>query len=131
MVWHITYMDGNIKCLQEKKGYIFCLEDRKLVCKDCDEDIHRNSPYGLAHQRFLIAGLKLALDPSDPIPTVAPSSSSTTVITSPPIPQPISDHHDHRHHHHDQLVQYYWPPELDFQFSDMDDSSNISNSSHY
>ncbi|KAF5479342.1 hypothetical protein F2P56_000174, partial [Juglans regia] len=49
---------------QERNGYFFCLEDRVLLCKHCDVTTHTGTPYASPHQRFLIAGLKVALQPS-------------------------------------------------------------------
>lgn len=46
---------------QEKAGYFFCLEDRALLCRNCDVGIHAASPYGTSHQRFLITGVRVAL----------------------------------------------------------------------
>ncbi|WOL00894.1 B-box zinc finger protein 22-like [Canna indica] len=46
---------------QEKAGYFFCLEDRALLCRQCDVAIHTASPYVSSHQRFLITGVRVAL----------------------------------------------------------------------
>jgi hypothetical protein len=42
-------------------GYFFCLEDRALLCRQCDVAIHTTSPYVSSHQRFLITGIRVAL----------------------------------------------------------------------
>jgi hypothetical protein len=57
--------------LQEASGYFFCLEDRALLCRDCDVAIHTVNPFVSAHQRFLLTGVQVGLDPADPIPPVA------------------------------------------------------------
>ncbi|GAB4846611.1 hypothetical protein Ancab_025617 [Ancistrocladus abbreviatus] len=57
---------------QEMVGYFFCLEDRALLCRKCDVAIHTVNPYVSAHQRFLLTGVKVELEPSEP-----GSSSST------------------------------------------------------
>ncbi|WOL01328.1 B-box zinc finger protein 22 [Canna indica] len=46
---------------QEKTGYFFCLEDRALLCRQCDVATHTASPYVSTHRRFLITGAKVAL----------------------------------------------------------------------
>ncbi|KAJ6801850.1 putative B-box zinc finger protein 23 [Iris pallida] len=46
---------------QEKAGYFFCLEDRAILCRHCDVGIHTASPYGSSHQRFLVTGVRVAL----------------------------------------------------------------------
>lgn len=58
--------------LQETAGYFFCLEDRALLCRKCDVAIHTANIYVSAHQRFLLTGVKVGLEPTDP---VASSSS--------------------------------------------------------
>ncbi|KAG6517138.1 B-box zinc finger protein 22-like [Zingiber officinale] len=47
---------------QEKPGYFFCLEDRALLCRQCDVAIHTASPHASSHQRFLITGVRVALE---------------------------------------------------------------------
>ncbi|KAJ4824414.1 hypothetical protein Tsubulata_033280 [Turnera subulata] len=49
---------------QERKGYVFCLEDRALLCKNCDVSTHAGNPYALSHQRFLISDTKVTLQSS-------------------------------------------------------------------
>ncbi|EOA22658.1 hypothetical protein CARUB_v10003360mg [Capsella rubella] len=41
---------------QERKGYFFCLEDRALLCNDCDVAIHTCN----SHQRFLLSGVQVS-----------------------------------------------------------------------
>lgn len=68
--------------MQERNGYFFCLEDRALFCKHCDVSTHMGSPFASSHQRFLITGLKVALQSSinnnDMISTNSSSPKSTT-----------------------------------------------------
>ncbi|CAN4104282.1 unnamed protein product [Withania somnifera] len=51
---------------QEAVGYFFCLEDRALLCRKCDIAIHTTNPLVAAHQRFLLTGVKVGLEPVDP-----------------------------------------------------------------
>lgn len=46
--------------MQENKGYFFCLEDRALLCSDCDGAIHSVN----SHQRFLLSGVQVSDDQS-------------------------------------------------------------------
>ncbi|RZB74384.1 B-box zinc finger protein 24 [Glycine soja] len=46
---------------QDKPAFIFCVEDRALFCKDCDEPIHLASSLSANHQRFLATGIRVAL----------------------------------------------------------------------
>ncbi|KAL3366939.1 hypothetical protein AABB24_011585 [Solanum stoloniferum] len=49
---------------QDKAAFIFCVEDRALFCKDCDEAIHSASSLAKNHQRFLATGIRVALSSS-------------------------------------------------------------------
>ncbi|KAH9779375.1 B-box zinc finger protein 22 [Citrus sinensis] len=51
---------------QETSGFFFCLQDRALLCRKCDVAIHTANSYVSAHQRFLLTGVKVALEPADP-----------------------------------------------------------------
>ncbi|KAF2314433.1 hypothetical protein GH714_026352 [Hevea brasiliensis] len=52
--------------IQETAGFFFCLEDRALLCRKCDVAIHTANAYVSAHQRFLLTGVKVGLEPTDP-----------------------------------------------------------------
>ncbi|XP_010252302.1 PREDICTED: B-box zinc finger protein 22 [Nelumbo nucifera] len=72
---------------QEKVGYFFCLEDRALLCRQCDVSIHTVSPYVSSHQRFLVTGVKVALQHSsnsDNINSNGNSSNGGNYHLSPP-----------------------------------------------
>lgn len=47
--------------IQEKTAFIFCVEDRALFCRDCDEPIHSAGSLAANHQRFLATGIRVAL----------------------------------------------------------------------
>ncbi|ESQ51725.1 hypothetical protein EUTSA_v10017169mg [Eutrema salsugineum] len=47
-------------CL-EKAAFIFCVEDRALLCRDCDEATHASNTRSANHQRFLATGIRVAL----------------------------------------------------------------------
>ncbi|ESR55590.1 B-box zinc finger protein 22 [Citrus sinensis] len=51
---------------QETSGFFFCLQDRALLCRKCDVAIHTANSYVSAHQRFLLTGVKVGLEPADP-----------------------------------------------------------------
>ncbi|CAA6660145.1 unnamed protein product [Spirodela intermedia] len=46
---------------QEKPAFIFCVEDRALFCRDCDESIHVPGSLSGHHQRLLATGIRVAL----------------------------------------------------------------------
>ncbi|CAM6050568.1 unnamed protein product [Sphagnum compactum] len=47
---------------QEKTGFFFCLEDRALLCRECDVSIHTANSLASSHKRFLVPGIRVALE---------------------------------------------------------------------
>lgn len=47
---------------QDKAAIVFCLEDRAMLCRDCDESVHSVDTLAAKHQRFLATGIKVALN---------------------------------------------------------------------
>ncbi|XP_076882959.1 B-box zinc finger protein 21-like [Bidens hawaiensis] len=45
---------------QEKRAFLFCKEDRAILCKSCDISIHSANEHTHYHSRFLLAGVKLS-----------------------------------------------------------------------
>ncbi|MCO5608412.1 hypothetical protein L7F22_062622 [Adiantum nelumboides] len=74
---------------QEKAGFFFCVEDRAVLCRDCDVSIHTANNLTRKHKRFLVSGVRVGLDamvpPSLPskalgLDTMAlPSSSHSSI----------------------------------------------------
>lgn len=56
----------NCATLQETVGYFFCLEDRALLCRNCDVAIHTANTFVSSHQRFLLTGVEVGLEPAEP-----------------------------------------------------------------
>lgn len=71
---HLSYLSF----LQEASGYFFCLEDRALLCRDCDVAIHTTNSFVSVHQRFLLTGVQVGLDPADPVPPIADKHDNAT-----------------------------------------------------
>ncbi|XP_011073894.1 B-box zinc finger protein 24-like isoform X2 [Sesamum indicum] len=46
---------------RDKAAFIFCVEDRALFCKDCDQPIHSANSFAAKHQRYLATGIRVAL----------------------------------------------------------------------
>jgi hypothetical protein len=44
---------------QERPAFVFCVEDRALLCRDCDEPIHVPGTLSGNHQRFLATGIRV------------------------------------------------------------------------
>eukprot|EP00850_Spirogloea_muscicola_P008623 SM000046S16404 [mRNA] locus=s46:477389:478492:- [translate_table: standard] len=47
---------------REKSAYFFCLEDRALLCRDCDLSIHVANSLSASHRRYLLTGVRVALE---------------------------------------------------------------------
>ncbi|KAJ4713928.1 Zinc finger, B-box [Melia azedarach] len=78
---------------QERNGYFFCLEDRAILCRQCDMSIHRGNPFLSSHQRFLIGGIKVSLESStnNIESTCMPGGFSTATATGEESRQAISN----------------------------------------
>ncbi|KAJ4733082.1 B-box zinc finger family protein [Rhynchospora pubera] len=48
---------------QDKRGLLFCKEDRAILCRDCDVPIHTSSDLTKKHTRFLLTGVRLSSAP--------------------------------------------------------------------
>lgn len=70
---------------QEKGAFIFCLEDRALVCRKCDVCIHPANTLAAGHQRFLASGVRVALDSAD---------EADASLCKPGVQPPSNDLHD-------------------------------------
>lgn len=66
------YFTSWILMLQERRGYLFCQEDRAILCRECDVPIHSANEHTQKHNRFLLSGVKLSSNSLDT------DSSSTT-----------------------------------------------------
>ncbi|KAG9148999.1 hypothetical protein Leryth_010602 [Lithospermum erythrorhizon] len=68
---------------QEKRALLFCQQDRAILCKDCDESIHKANQHTQKHNRFLLTGIKLS--PSSSLysdSSLPPTITTTTTTTS-------------------------------------------------
>ncbi|CAL1384079.1 unnamed protein product [Linum trigynum] len=45
---------------QDKRGFLFCQQDRAILCQDCDVPIHTANEFTKQHSRFLLTGVKLS-----------------------------------------------------------------------
>lgn len=39
---------------------VFCQEDRAILCRECDDSIHKANEHTQKHNRFLLSGVKLS-----------------------------------------------------------------------
>jgi hypothetical protein len=54
-----------LSSLQEKRGFLFCKEDRAILCRECDVTVHTTSELTRRHGRFLLTGVRLSSAPMD------------------------------------------------------------------
>ncbi|KAK1439885.1 hypothetical protein QVD17_05709 [Tagetes erecta] len=64
---------------QERRAFLFCKEDRAILCRECDIPIHRANEHTQKHTRFLLTGVKLSASLScyDDFCSQTPSSSNS------------------------------------------------------
>ncbi|XP_078167561.1 B-box zinc finger protein 21-like isoform X2 [Carex rostrata] len=55
---------------QKKRGFIFCKEDRAILCRECDLSIHTTSDLTRQHTRYLLTGVQLSSVPISSTPTI-------------------------------------------------------------
>ncbi|KAL7150019.1 hypothetical protein ABFS83_05G080200 [Erythranthe nasuta] len=55
---------------QETLGWFFCLEDRVVLCRQCDISTHKSRPFGSGHHRLLLTNVKVGLDPKQSTTTI-------------------------------------------------------------
>lgn len=87
---------------QEKRAFLFCQQDRAILCRDCDIPIHTANEHTQKHNRFLLTGVKLSAtstlytssvsvsksnlngcDSSVPVPDATKSIKKTVVSVAP------------------------------------------------
>jgi len=82
--------------LQEKRGLLFCKEDRAILCRDCDVSVHTASELTMRHTRFLLTGVRLSAEPaacpSPPPPSEDENSSASFCCGAAPPPAPATSH---------------------------------------
>ncbi|XP_074275438.1 B-box zinc finger protein 21-like [Silene latifolia] len=62
---------------QEKRAFLFCKEDRAILCRECDIQIHKANEHTQNHHRFLLTGVKISAS-STPYPNSSVTSSEPT-----------------------------------------------------
>ncbi|KAL8214174.1 hypothetical protein R6Q57_003623 [Mikania cordata] len=85
---------------QEKVAFIFCVEDRALFCRDCDEPIHSAGSLAANHQRFLTTGIRVALSSGkdtdkshqEPPPQSVITAVGSHAVTMKPPTHQVSDY---------------------------------------
>jgi len=99
-------------CL-EKAAFIFCVEDRALLCRDCDEATHAPNTRSANHQRFLATGIRVALSSTSCNQEVEKNHfdpSNQQSLSKPPTQQPAAP-------------SPLWATDEFFSYSDLDCSN--------
>ncbi|RDX60135.1 B-box zinc finger protein 21, partial [Mucuna pruriens] len=65
---------------QERRAFVFCQQDRAILCKECDASIHSANDLTKKHSRFLLTGIKF----SDTATPYTPSPNKNPLLDSPP-----------------------------------------------
>jgi hypothetical protein len=64
--------------MQEKRGFLFCKEDRAILCRECDVPVHTASELTMRHSRYLLTGVRLSSEPAaSPAPLSEEENSSS------------------------------------------------------
>lgn len=50
----------------ERHAYVFCKEDRAILCRECDLSVHLVNEHTKKHDRFLLTGVKIGAASSEP-----------------------------------------------------------------
>ncbi|GLT30632.1 hypothetical protein SLA2020_054230 [Shorea laevis] len=66
---------------QERRAFLFCQEDRAILCRECDLPIHKANEHTQKHNRFLLTGVKLSASSSSY--PVSSSSNDGAEATNP------------------------------------------------
>ncbi|CAN0910499.1 B-box zinc finger protein 21 [Linum grandiflorum] len=80
---HPSFQDAPLcDICQEKRAFLFCHEDRAILCRECDIPIHSANEHTLRHNRFLLTGVKLSAFSAHYDPTSTAAKIHTTTTTS-------------------------------------------------
>eukprot|EP00250_Pteridium_aquilinum_P012991 c21067_g1_i1 orf=574-1572(+) len=89
---------------QERSSFFFCVEDRALLCRECDVSIHSANALAAKHRRFLLTGIKVGMSSTSStsqetnsaitleqhVPEISPSNITATAAKKPSNQAPIS-----------------------------------------
>ncbi|KAM3289505.1 B-box zinc finger protein 20 [Capsicum chacoense] len=82
---------------QERRAFLFCQQDRAIMCRECDLPIHKANEHTQKHNRYLLTGIKLSANstvytsPSQSQSEISSAKSSVSNLKSQdPISKPVS-----------------------------------------
>ncbi|KAA0031524.1 B-box zinc finger protein 21-like isoform X3 [Cucumis melo var. makuwa] len=118
---------------QERRAFLFCQEDRAILCKDCDVAIHWANQVTRNHQRFLLTGVKLSSAafslsslPNSNSHHVGANVSSTPVSDSPSVAESSTATASAAHGYGSMngMAEYLIEPLPEWHFEEFIDSSS-------
>ncbi|KAF7002540.1 hypothetical protein CFC21_018019 [Triticum aestivum] len=74
---------------QDKPAFVFCVDDRALFCRDCDDSIHVQGTLSANHQRYIATGIRVSFSSvcsahadthPPPPPTSKPKAPPTVAV---------------------------------------------------
>lgn len=68
---------------QDRRAFLFCQEDRAILCRECDIPIHKANEHTQKHNRYLLTGVKLSATSSLYSLSSSSSSSSSAAAGNP------------------------------------------------
>ncbi|XP_047336189.1 B-box zinc finger protein 21-like [Impatiens glandulifera] len=68
---------------QVKRAFLFCQQDRAILCIDCDYSIHKANEHTQNHNRFLLTGTKLSVDSNSVSQLTPPPAAVAMPVVSP------------------------------------------------
>lgn len=78
---------------QERRGFLFCQQDRAIMCRECDLPIHKANEHTQKHNRYLLTGIKLSVNSalySAPSSISSVDSSASNLKSQNPISKPAA-----------------------------------------
>ncbi|WOL13143.1 hypothetical protein Cni_G21912 [Canna indica] len=63
---------------QEKRGFLFCQEDRAILCRDCDASVHSANHLTMKHNRFVLTGVRLSAETISSSPSPEPDEEAAS-----------------------------------------------------
>ncbi|KAK1618516.1 hypothetical protein QYE76_024033 [Lolium multiflorum] len=68
---------------QEKRGFLFCKEDRAILCRECDAAVHTASELATRHARYLLTGVRISSEPAaSPAPPSQEQENTSSLCCS-------------------------------------------------
>ncbi|KAL2927249.1 B-box zinc finger protein 20 [Bienertia sinuspersici] len=115
---------------QERRAFLFCKEDRAILCRECDIPIHKTNEHTQNHNRFILTGVKISTSTSI-YPTSPHSSCSSEPNLKSHITKSSTNSSSYNDHDNDMFNQHNYnittPSSIDYNQINEDGSISTSN----